>query len=216
MQSKFELPRFYPILDTEMLSRRTFEPEFVADLLLEAGAGIMQYRHKGLLTEARWQEASRIAARCRSAGALFVMNDRADAAGTLQAGIHLGQDDLPVSAARKLLGDALVIGLSTHNEHQLLLADEMPVDYLAFGPIFPTGSKRNPDPVVGLAGLRQIRSLTQKPLVAIGGIATNNVKEVLHSGADSVALISALLPEHPGDVAGLQVRIEMWMQAVNE
>jgi thiamine-phosphate pyrophosphorylase len=211
----FRLPRLYPILDTETLSRGGFEPEVVADLLLAAGTGILQYRHKGLFTEHRWRECSRIASRCHSAGALFIVNDRVDAAVTLQAGVHLGQDDLPLPSARNLLGDGPVIGLSTHNEQQLLVADKTPADYLAFGPVFPTGSKRNPDPVVGPGELRRIRSLTQKPLVAIGGISLYSAKDVLHCGADSIALISALLPAEPGDMAGLQARIEAWMKAMN-
>lgn len=216
MQPKFKLPRLYPILDTEALGRRGFEPETIAEVLLDMGVGILQYRHKGLFTQARYDEVARIAGRCRSAGALFVMNDRADVAVSLQTGLHIGQNDLPPAAARNLLGANLVMGFSTHNERQLSEADELPADYLAFGPIFNTGSKLNPDPVVGIAELRRIRSRTRKPLVAIGGITPGKAKEVLEGGADSVATISGLMPEKGGDLAALRAHTEVWMKAVGE
>jgi len=108
-------------------------------------------------------------------------------------GVHLGQDDLPVGLARRALGPGKWIGYSTHDLAQVREADESSADYIAFGPIFPTGSKGNPDPVVGLAGLAEARKATRKPLVAIGGITVGNARAVMEVGADSVAVIGGLL-----------------------
>jgi thiamine-phosphate pyrophosphorylase len=108
-------------------------------------------------------------------------------------GVHVGQDDLPVESARALLGPGKLIGYSTHDLEQVREADSSSADYVAFGPIFATVSKENPDPVVGLGGLREARRATQKPLVAIGGITLENVRAVIEAGADSVAVIRALV-----------------------
>jgi thiamine-phosphate pyrophosphorylase len=210
------LPRLYPILDTAALARRRFEPVMASEALLDEGVRILQYRHKGLFTQERFEEAARIAGLCRSAGALFVMNDRADFALMLRAGLHLGQDDLPPGEARKVVGDDLVMGFSTHNERQFLEADELPVGYLALGPIFATESKENPDPVLGVAELQRLRSRTNKPLVAIGGIKPNNASAVIGAGANSIALISGILPQESGDLAALRLLIRTWMKAVSE
>jgi thiamine-phosphate pyrophosphorylase len=130
-------------------------------------------------------------------GVRLIINDRADIALALGAdGVHLGQDDLPPAAARELLGERAVIGCSTHNEEQAREAIELPVDYIAIGPVFQTSSKENPDPVVGLEGLRRVRRIVgQIPLVAIGGVSAENAREVLTAGADSLAVISLLLGE---------------------
>jgi thiamine-phosphate pyrophosphorylase len=124
------------------------------------------------------------------------MNDRADlclAAGL--DGVHVGQDDLSPGSVRSIIGPNLWLGVSTHNPEQLAQADSAPVDYLAIGPVFATSSKEKPDPVVGLEGIRIARSLTLKPLVAIGGISRQNAKSVIEAGADSLAVISDLLIE---------------------
>jgi thiamine-phosphate pyrophosphorylase len=185
-----KLPAFYPILDADRISAVP-----AAEALLEAGARILQFRHKSFFSRKAFEEASQIAELCRSAGALFVVNDRADIAMLLNAGLHLGQDDLAPSDARRILPAASIIGFSTHNEEQLRAGDLEPVDYLAIGPIFVTGSKQNPDPVVGLERLRALRPLTQKPLVAIGGITRELAPKVFEVGADSVAIIGDLLPD---------------------
>jgi thiamine-phosphate pyrophosphorylase len=185
-----KLPAFYPILDADRISAVP-----AAEALLEAGARILQFRHKSFFSRRAFEEASQIAELCRSAGALFVVNDRADIAMLLNAGLHLGQDDLAPSDARRILPAASIIGFSTHNEEQLRAGDLEPVDYLAIGPIFVTGSKQNPDPVVGLERLRALRPLTQKPLVAIGGITRELTPKVFEVGADSVAIIGDLLPD---------------------
>lgn len=179
-----KLPAFYPIIDNVA----------AAEALLEAGARILQFRHTSFFSRRVFEEASRIAELCRDAGAQFVVNDRADIAKLLDAGLHLGQDDLAPADARRVLPAPGIIGFSTHNEQQLLVGNLEPVDYLAIGPIFPTRSKLNPDPIVGVERLRHLRSLTQKPLVAIGGITRELAPQVFDAGADSVAVISDLFP----------------------
>jgi thiamine-phosphate pyrophosphorylase len=178
------LPAFYPIVSDVA----------TAEALLEAGVQILQYRNKNFFSRQAFDDASRIAGLCRSAGALFVVNDRADVAALLNAALHLGQNDLSPTDARRILPASSIIGFSTHNERQLRAGDTEPVDYLAIGPIFATGSKQNPDPVVGLDRLRALRPLTQKPLVAIGGITRELAPQVFEAGADSVAVISDLFP----------------------
>jgi thiamine-phosphate pyrophosphorylase len=184
-----KLPAFYPVLDADRVAAVP-----AAEALLEAGVRILQYRHKSFFSRQAFEEASRIAELCRQAGALFVVNDRADIAKLLDAGLHLGQDDLAPGDARRILPAPNIIGFSTHNEQQLRAGDREPVDYLAIGPIFATASKQNPDPVVGLDRLRTLRSLTQKPLVAIGGITRELAPQVFEAGADSVAVIGDLFP----------------------
>lgn len=153
----------------------------------------MQLRHKGHFPRDLFEKAEEIARLCESAGALFIVNDRADIAALVGAGLHLGQEDIEPSDARKVAPNA-VIGFSTHNRAQLEAAAHEPVDYVALGPIFQTGSKANPDPVVGVEGLRALRPLTTRPLVAIGGITRSNAARVFEAGADSVAIIGDLLP----------------------
>jgi thiamine-phosphate pyrophosphorylase len=179
-----KLPAFYPIIDTLP----------AAEALIRAGARILQFRYKGFFSRSVLEEASHIAELCRSAGVLFVMNDRADIAMLLGAALHLGQEDLTPADARRILPAGSILGFSTHNEQQLRAGDLEPVDYLAIGPIFTTGSKLNPDPVVGLDRLRTLRPLTQKPLVAIGGITRALAPRVFEAGADSVAIIGDLYP----------------------
>ena len=187
-----KLSPFYPILDTAMLPARGLSLEDTARAALTAGATIVQFRHKAAFSRGVLAQAELVRNLCRQAGALFVVNDRADIARLLDAALHLGQTDLPPSDARRILGPDRVIGFSTHNADQLRAAAAEPVDYLALGPIFHTHSKQNPDPVVGLDNLRAWRSLTSRPLVAIGGITRLNGASVLAAGADSVAVISDL------------------------
>lgn len=199
------LPRFYPILDTDALARFAMDPRAAAEILLAAGARILQFRHKGHYSRSVFAVAEQVAALCREAGALFVVNDRADIAMLLGAGLHVGQQDLPPADARRLLGTGCVLGFSTHNEAQLRAGDGEPVDYLAIGPIFGTASKQEPDPEIGLAELARLRSITARPLVAIGGIDRGRAHAVFAAGADSVAVIGDLLPE-------IKERAEEWME----
>jgi thiamine-phosphate pyrophosphorylase len=202
---------FYPILDTETAARRGIGPVAAAARILEAGAGILQLRHKGVFSRDIFQQAREIAALCRQADALFVMNDRADIARLVGAsGLHLGQDDLSPKDARRVVGDDFFIGFSTHSESQLCAAANEPVDYLALGPIFGTSSKLNPDTLVGLDELRRLRPITHRPVVAIGGITRANAPSVLEAGADSLAVIADLFPEN-GDI---RTRIEEWLTIV--
>lgn len=205
------LPRLYPILDTEALARRGCALLTAAAACLEAGAGVLQIRHKGHWPRELFGEARQVAGLAREAGALLIVNDRADFALLLGAGLHLGQDDLPPRDARRLIGPDAVAGFSTHNAAQLGAAGGEPVDYLAFGPVFSTASKGNADPAVGLDELRRCRPLVEQPLVAIGGITRSTARDVLGAGADSVAVIGDLFP-NPCTSATLRERTEEWLR----
>jgi thiamine-phosphate pyrophosphorylase len=207
-----KLPRVYPILDTESLERCGIATETAAAAFLEAGAGILQIRHKGHWTREFFETARRVARLCRESGTPLIVDDRADFAMLLDAGLHIGQDDLAPRDARKLIGSEATLGYSSHNMAQLVTAGGEPVDYLAIGPIFATASKRNPDPVVGVEEIRRCRSLIEKPLVAIGGITLENARDVWDAGADSVAIIGALLPQ-PATARALRERMEEWVSA---
>jgi thiamine-phosphate pyrophosphorylase len=207
------LPRIYPILDSAAgpWPRLGLAPSTTA--LLAAGARILQFRHKGQWTRTLFEAAREAARLCREAGAVPIIDDRADVAALIGAGVHLGQDDLPPCEARRLLGDGAVVGFSTHNPGQLRAAAGEPADYLALGPIFSTSSKRNPDPVVGLGGLRLCRGITGRPLVAIGGITRQNATAVLAAGAGTVAVIGDMVPD-PLTPETLRNRMEEWMRLV--
>jgi thiamine-phosphate pyrophosphorylase len=206
------LPPLYPILDAATLDQLGLDLTAAAAAILEGGAKILQLRHKGHFSRELFTKATAIGALCREAGAIWIVDDRADMAKLLEAGVHLGQDDLPAQYARELLGEGPIIGFSTHNREQLEAALSEPVDYLALGPIFETGSKAKPDPVVGVDRLREWRTLTSKPLVAIGGITRRNAIDVLRAGADSVAVIGDLYPRPlpTNSARSLRERIEEW------
>ena len=207
------LPRVYPILDTESLDARAIALETAAAAFLDGGAGILQIRHKRHWSRAFFASARTVARLCREAGATLVVNDRADFALLLRAGLHVGQDDLPPRDARRLMGADAIIGFSSHNVAQLCAAGGEPVDYVALGPVFATASKLNPDPVTGIEEVRRCRSLVEKPLVAIGGITQENALDVLKAGADSVAVIAGLLPTS-ATAHSLRERMEQWRQLV--
>ncbi len=191
------IPRLYPILDASCF------PEadalcVAAEELAAAGLTLLQYRSKSgnarqMLDDAR-ELKRRVGDRVQ-----FIMNDRADLCLAADFdGLHVGQDDLSPEAARRIIGAGhhgkpRWLGVSTHNPEQLAEADRTSADYLAIGPVFATASKANPDPVVGLDGVRRARELTRKPLVAIGGITRANARSVIDAGADSVAVISDLI-----------------------
>jgi thiamine-phosphate pyrophosphorylase len=201
------LPRFYPILDTEVALRRGVDPVNAAEQILEGGARILQFRHKGFLSREAFAWLERIAKLARSASATLVVNDRADLAQLFGAGLHLGQDDLLPSIARRVVGPDAMVGFSTHNEAQLRAACDEPADYLALGPIFGTATKEKTDPTVGLDELRQLRPFSNRPLVAIGGITRTNAWQVLDAGADSVAVIGDLFPED----SNISARTKEWL-----
>jgi thiamine-phosphate pyrophosphorylase len=205
------LPRVYPIVDTATLARLGFNPIHAATALLEGGARILQFRHKSFWSREVYAQAGEIAAFCREASALFIVNDRADYAGLLHSGLHLGQDDLLPADARSVIGDSPAIGFSTHNPEQMRAARSEPVDYVAFGPVFSTVSKEQPDPTVGLEGLRTVRALTEKPLVAIGGITRDNASICWGEGADSVAVIADMLT-NPCTQRTIRDRMAEWLR----
>lgn len=158
------------------------------------GAGIFQYRNKTASMKEAYAEALLLRKVAAELGVLFIVNDRCDLALALDAdGVHLGQADLPFTDARKVMGSNKLIGLSTHNSTQVKEAERLKPDYVGFGPIFKPGSKQDHDPVVGIDGLRAIRSLTSLPIFAIGGITVNQAGEVMRAGANGVAVISAIL-----------------------
>ena len=188
------LPRLYAILDsshfpdTEALCRSASE-------LAAGGVTLLQYRNKTGNARQMLEQARDLKGRLGNSSKL-IMNDRADLCLAAEFdGVHVGQDDLSPEGARKVIGNRLWLGVSTHTPGQLAEADRTTANYLAIGPVFATGSKANPDPVIGLEGLRQVRGLTRKPLVAIGGITRANCCEVIEAGADAVAVISDLLLE---------------------
>jgi thiamine-phosphate pyrophosphorylase len=200
----FELPKLYPITDRRLSGLS--HAEQVARLV-EGGAAFVQLREKHLSPREFYRESGEALRVARRRGAKLIINDRADIALALGAdGVHLGQDDMPPEAARALLGEGAVVGFSTHSVEQAIAAARLPVDYVAVGPIFETSSKEKPDPVVRLEGLRLVREAVggSVKLVAIGGVTRENAPSVLAAGADSVAVISALLrPEDPEEITSL-------------
>ena len=192
MPSQARIFPLYPIIDLAVL-QRPLEP-VLAGL---AGAGVqwVQLRGKQLSSGDLFRECRRLVALARPLGLKVIVNDRADLAVVSGAdGVHLGQEDLPAAAARRILGEKAIIGFSTHGLQQALQARDMPVDYVAIGPVFPTRTKENPDPVVERQELQAIRERVAKPLVAIGGITLENAPVLFRSGVDSVAVIRDLLP----------------------
>jgi thiamine-phosphate pyrophosphorylase len=188
----FSIPRLYAIVDPARAGGRL--PAVVARELLSAGVRLIQFRDKHASSRQLYETCAELKELLRGSGCSLIVNDRADVARATDAdGVHLGQDDLPVEMARRVLAPDRLIGCSTHSVGQVVEADRSTADYIAFGPIFPTASKENPDPLVGLEGLREARRVTRKPLVAIGGITLQNAREVLAVGADSVAVIGDLL-----------------------
>jgi len=182
----------YPITDTRLSGLSHAEQVL---RLIKGGATLIQLRDKDAAPRDFYQQAAAALRVAREHQAKLVINDRVDIALALKAdGVHLGQSDIPVDAARGLLGPDAIIGFSTHNLAQAKLATAMPVDYLAFGPIFGTSTKENPDPVVGLKALASVRTAVGSlPLVAIGGITSVNGVEALNAGADALAVISELV-----------------------
>ena len=186
------LPRLYAIIDPARAGARL--PAVIAKKFISAGVRLIQFRDKQASSRQLYEACAELKEVLRDSGCSLIVNDRADVArATAAAGVHLGQDDLPVEMARRVLAPEQWIGCSTHSINQVVEANASTADYIAFGPIFPTTSKENPDPVVGLEGLREARRATAKPLVAIGGITLQNARMVLAAGADSLAVIGDLL-----------------------
>jgi thiamine-phosphate pyrophosphorylase len=188
------VPRLYPIVDAAFFSA-TEDLAAFAEELVAGRCTLLQYRNKSGAGRTILEHARALKKQVGGAVRLL-MNDRADlclAAGF--EGVHVGQDDLAPESVRSIIGPGRWLGLSTHNPDQMREADRSSADYVAIGPVFSTSSKNQPDPVVGLEGVRRARQLTRKPLVAIGGITRSNAASVIEAGADSVAVISDLVGE---------------------
>jgi thiamine-phosphate pyrophosphorylase len=199
MRESLQLPRLYPLTDcsTSGLSHTD-----QVKALIAGGATLIQLREKDLPSKDFYQQAVEVLGVAKEHRVKIIINDRVDLCSAVGAdGVHLGQDDLPPEAARRLLGAEAIIGFSTHSVSQAEEAIRFPVDYLAIGPIFATSSKLDTAPVLGLEGLRAVRKVTGSiPLVAIGGITIENVRDVIAAGANSVATIASLL-RNPGSIA---------------
>ena len=185
------LPRLYVILDAALIT----SPERDCALsLAAAGVRLLQYRNKSASSRQYLDSSRELAEALRPRGVTFLVNDRPDVAFLAGAsGVHVGQDDLDVEQARRVAGPEMLVGVSTHNLEQFESAAKSTADYIAVGPVFNTSSKANPDPVVGLDFVRKVRVITDKPIVAIGGISLDRAAAVIEAGADSVAIISGIL-----------------------
>lgn len=194
------LPRLYVILDAALLTIPEID---CACQLADAGVRLLQYRNKTASSRDLLESSNRLSAELMPRRVTFIVNDRADVAALAGAsGVHVGQEDLGVEEARTVVGPSKLVGISTHNRAQFEQAAATSADYIAVGPVFSTATKLNPDPVVGTDFIRQVRRLTDKPIVAIGGITLECANEVLRAGADSVAVVSDILrAREPGERA---------------
>jgi thiamine-phosphate pyrophosphorylase len=184
-------PALYAILDPGITPVPAIQ---LAEQLVHAGVQLIQLRDKRSPASKVYAEAKELAALLVPRDVRFILNDRPDIAAIVSAsGVHVGQEDLPVEEARRICGRPFWVGVSTHNLEQLREAARTSADYIAVGPIFPTATKESPGPVVGIDFLRAARQLTQKPLVAIGGITVESATEVFRAGADSVAVVRDLV-----------------------
>ncbi|MSO22354.1 MAG: thiamine phosphate synthase [Acidobacteria bacterium] len=186
-----QLPRLYPIIDFEV---SLYPLEFLIEEFAAAGLPWVQLRDKQANSRQLFANAQRVVELARSYGVTAIVNDRADIAWLSGAdGVHVGQEDLPVEHARKIVGPEKIVGYSTHNLAQALEALQSSADYIAIGPVFATTSKANPDPIVAWEELREIRKRIKKPIVAIGGITSQNAAQLFDIGLDSVAVIRDLV-----------------------
>jgi thiamine-phosphate pyrophosphorylase len=193
----FVLPRVYPITDVKISGLSHAEQ---VERLAAGGATVIQLREKLASPRAFYEAALEAMNTARRLHVRIIINDRVDIAMAVNAdGVHLGQHDLPPDHARHLLGESRIVGFSTHSVEQAVEADRKPVDYIAIGPVFATSTQANPDAVVGLELITEVRGRTSKPLVAIGGIVLSRARSVVDAGADSVAVISDLFST--GDIS---------------
>jgi thiamine-phosphate pyrophosphorylase len=185
------LPRLYVILDAALITSSEID---CAKSLAKAGVRLLQYRNKSAFARRYLDSSRQLAELLKPMGVSFFVNDRPDVAYLAGAsGVHVGQDDLDVEQARRVVGPDKLVGVSTHNVEQFERAAASSADYIAMGPIFSTSSKANPEPVVGIDLLRRVRALTDKPIVAIGGISLERAASAIEAGADSVVVISGIL-----------------------
>ena len=194
------LPRLYVILDAGLITSSERE---CATRLADAGVCLLQYRNKSAPSGRYLEKSRELAELFAQRGLTFFVNDRPDVAFLSGAsGVHVGQEDLDIEAARLIVGRDRLVGVSTHNSEQFERAASSSADYIAVGPVFSTSTKANSDPVVGLDFIRRVRGLTKKPIVAIGGITIERAASVIEAGADSAAVISGILSAlEPGERA---------------
>jgi len=194
------LPRLYVILDSALLKNSTRD---CAQELAAAGVRLLQYRNKSASARELLETSRELVSSLESSRTALIVNDRPDVAALAGAkGVHVGRDDLDAEQARGVVGKEMWVGTSTHSLEQFRRAAATSADYIAVGPIFTTTSKANPDPVVGVELIREVRALTDKPIVGIGGITLERAKAVIDAGADSVAVISdILLAKNPSERA---------------
>ena len=206
--TRLVLPKLYVILDQALLPTSATH---CASQLFASGVRLLQYRDKAGFARQLLDTSRELVSLAAAHGAHVVVNDRPDVAALAgAAGVHVGQDDLEIEQARAIVGPAKWVGVSTHNLEQFRRAAVTSADYIAVGPVFSTSSKVNPDPVVGPELIRQVRTLTTKPIVAIGGITLERPAEVIAAGADSLAVISDILrAPQPGD------RARAYLEALN-
>lgn len=187
----------YAIVDTGLCATRGLDPRVLADAFLRGGAQLIQLRDKSLSSSARLSLADDLVRRARAAGAIMIINDRADIARlSAAAGVHVGQDDLAVHEARAVVGAEAVVGISTHDAAQITAAAHTSASYIAVGPIYGTSTKDTGYSARGLDLVRAARA-TGKPVVAIGGITLERARDVIAAGASSVAVITDLLTGDP-------------------
>lgn len=191
------IPPLYAIIDHDLL---TISELSFAEMMVEAGVELLQIRAKHVPARRLFEISQHLAVRLSTAagsspgGPRLIVNDRPDVALLAKAGgVHVGQDDLEVEAARAIVGRDRWVGVSTHTMDQVETADKTTADYVAFGPVFPTATKERLDPLVGLEGLAAARAHTRKPLVAIGGITLERAGEAYAAGADSLAVARDLI-----------------------
>ncbi len=195
----------YVITDGRIIGSRSLEA--VVEGALRGGATVLQYREKNKSTRAMVQEAMTLAALCRRYGVTFIINDRIDVALAVDAdGVHLGQDDMPLPIARRLLGADRIIGVTVHNPEEIQEAQELGADYLSLAPVFATATKPDHQKPMGLDGLKKLMAWVQCPAVAIGGINAQNVRNVLLTGVDGVCVVSAVLGQDDPEQAAQTLR----------
>ncbi len=202
----FNPPKIYPITDSRIAKISHAEQ---VQKLIAGGAEIIQLRDKYAAPNDFYEAAKAALEIARKRGVKIIINDRADIALALKAdGVHLGQDDLPPERARKILGERAIIGFSTHNLEQAVAAIKLPINYLAIGPVYATRTKENSEKPVGVEGVKTVReAVGDFPLVAIGGITLENLRDVFHAGASSAAVISDLL----GDAGKISDKMQMFL-----
>ena len=204
--------RLHVLTDFVFQQRRSHAE--IARLAASGGADTVQFRHKGGTVRDRYVEALRTAQACRAAGISLIVDDHLDLALAVgAAGVHLGQFDLPVEAARRVLGDGVVIGATVTTAAQAREAEAAGASYLGFGPVFPTGSKRNPEPVKGLEGLAAACAAVAIPVIAIAGITPERVRPALEAGAHGVAVMTAIstASDPTAATAAFRAEIDAWV-----